>query len=198
MNQRPFEIKATHLARKAAIYVRQSTDAQVMHHRGSTEYQLGQRRHAIAWGWQEDQIEVIDEDLGRTGSTTAHRTGYQRLLREIEANQVGAVFVSDESRLGREPIALFEFVNKCLAAKLLLVVDGRIADLTDSGAFFQARLTAILNEFDNRKRREHLRRGIEARVAAGKAVSRPPIGYVRGADGSWEARSRSPGPDGHH
>src|SRR5512140_3665727 len=104
MLNRPHEIKASHLARKAVVYLRQSSDAQVMNNLGSTDAQRAQRRYAEAWGWSPDLIEMIDDDLGLSGAAASHRQGYQRLLKDIEAALVGAVFVSDESRLGRDTV----------------------------------------------------------------------------------------------
>src|SRR6266404_5435119 len=131
MNERPREIKATHLARKAVVYMRQSSETQVLNNVGSTEYQRNQRRYAEAWGWALDRVEVVDDDLGLSGTSPDHRPGYQRLLRDIEAGLVGAVFVSDESRLGRDMLAKLMFANLCIMKKVLLVLDGRVGDLAD-------------------------------------------------------------------
>ncbi len=72
-------ITSDHLRRLAIIYVRQSTEEQVRDNVGSTEYQRGLVEVARALGWDESQIQIIDEDLGKSGSSTERRKGLQRL-----------------------------------------------------------------------------------------------------------------------
>jgi DNA invertase Pin-like site-specific DNA recombinase len=186
VSERPREIKVTHLARKAVVYMRQSTEIQLRENVGSTEAQRAQRRYAEAWGWFADRIEVIDDDLGLTGTATDHRPGYQRLVRDIDTGEVGAVLVSDESRLGRDMLAKLQFANLCIAKNVLLILDGRVADLADPTTLLQTQLTAAFSQHENLRRAEHSRRGVEARLAAGKAVTAPPAGYVRTEKGVWE------------
>src|SRR5437868_4391611 len=81
-----------HLARKALIYVRQSTPGQVERNTGSQALQREQVELARAYGWPDDLIEVIDEDLGKSGSATDRRTGWQRMLDRIATHEVGCVF----------------------------------------------------------------------------------------------------------
>ena len=101
LTERPREITPRHLARTAAVYLRQSTDEQVQHNTGSTDYQRGQIRFPQAWGWAPERTEIIDDDLGLSGAAAGHRPGYQRLVAEIGRDEVGAVFLSDLSRGGR-------------------------------------------------------------------------------------------------
>src|SRR5438045_3031936 len=117
---RPSEVKPIHLARAAKIYVRQSTEFQAENNRGSTAYQRGQRRYPEAWGWRPDQIEVVDEDLGLTGAAADHRRGYLRILEEMNADRVGAVFVSDPTRLGRSLKEYLGFLEECALHDVLL------------------------------------------------------------------------------
>jgi len=90
-----------HLRRQAVVYCRQSTEQQLVKNSGSTEFQRSLAAVARDYGWEDSQIITIDEDLGRSGSTTQGRTGWERLQGMIEANQVGAVFVANISRLAR-------------------------------------------------------------------------------------------------
>src|SRR5437016_2240859 len=95
-------ITCDHLQRFAVIYLRQSSPEQVQKNTGSTAYQRSLAAVARSYGWPDSQIKIIDEDLGRSGSTTRGRTGWKRLQEMIEANQVGAVFVANVSRLARQ------------------------------------------------------------------------------------------------
>src|SRR5262245_49759944 len=99
-------ITPEHLRRKAIVYLRQSSVEQVEKKTGSQVFQRNETELAGAYGWQEELITVIDEDLSKSVSAVDQRTGWQRMLEEIAANRVGAVFAANISRLGREVLAL--------------------------------------------------------------------------------------------
>jgi DNA invertase Pin-like site-specific DNA recombinase len=78
------KVSASHLERKVCVYVRQSSLAQVAEHQESTRRQYALSERARGLGWREDQIIVIDEDLGQSASDVARvRAGYQHLLSEM-------------------------------------------------------------------------------------------------------------------
>jgi DNA invertase Pin-like site-specific DNA recombinase len=183
---RPNEIKPTHLARKAVVYVRQSSEHQVVNNRGSADYQRDQARHARSWGWSEDAIEVVDEDLGLSATTSVGRTGYLRLGKEIDDNLVGAVFASDLSRLGRDLSDAISMIDRLMKNDVLLVLDGRVNDFGNSSQLLMAKMVSLFAEHDNRNRREAMERGLVTKARKGQAVSAPPRGYVRDTDGNWE------------
>lgn len=70
-------IQPRHLDRRAEIYVRQSSPNQVITNKESQRMQYALRERAITLGWHEQDIRVIDTDLGRSGATTEGRAGYQ-------------------------------------------------------------------------------------------------------------------------
>ena len=74
------KVRDRHLARRACVYVRQSSLRQVLHHPESTQRQYRLREHALRLGWAEAQVEVIDEDQGQSGASAENRTGFQRLV----------------------------------------------------------------------------------------------------------------------
>lgn len=158
-------IKATHLDRKAAIYVRHRSTLQAASQRD-------QVRHARNWGWNDDAIDVV-EDLSLSGSTSAERPGYQQLVDEIDHNLVGALFVSDLSRLNRKEIETFSLIDRLKKYDVLLVVDGRVINFADSRGLM-AQITELFAEHDNRSRREAIQRGLiaKARAAARAAVEK--------------------------
>ena len=92
------KITADHLARRACVYIRQSTPDQVRHNLESQRRQYSLLDRARALGWHE--VDVIDDDLGVSGSGT-HRPGFERLLRALCDGQVSAVFSIEASRLAR-------------------------------------------------------------------------------------------------
>ena len=91
MNDTNNKITADHLARRAYVYIRQSTPDQVKYNLESKRLQYGLADRARTLGWQD--VEVIDEDLGLSGEGIP-RSGFERLLRAVCEEQVGAVFSS--------------------------------------------------------------------------------------------------------
>ena len=92
------KITAEHLARSAYVYIRQSTADQLAHNHESRRRQYGLADRAKQLGW--DTVEVIDDDLGRSGGGIV-RPGFERLLAAICAGSVGAVLAIEVSRLAR-------------------------------------------------------------------------------------------------
>src|SRR5688572_24712126 len=74
------KITGAHLQKWAIVYVRQSTQQQVLEHRESTARQYALVDRAVALGWPSGAVNVIDEDQGHSGSSAEGRNGFQRLL----------------------------------------------------------------------------------------------------------------------
>jgi len=181
---RPYQIKALHLGRRAIVYLRQSTELQVRVNQGSTTHQRDQVRFPREWGWPQDAIEIVDEDLGRSGSSTVNRHGYRRMFEAVRAAEVGAIFSADFSRICRNLRDAVALVDECKVHDVLIVIDGRVHDLRDSRERLLATMVLNVAEFENDARREALYSGRLAKAKAGRAVSPPPAGYVA-QDGSW-------------
>ena len=116
------KIAADHLGRQAFVYVRQSTQDQLLHNHESRrrQYALADRAQQLGWA----QPVVIDDDLGRSGGGVA-RPGFERLLLAICEGRVGIVLAVEASRLarnGRDWHTLLEFCG--LVGCLLADEDG--------------------------------------------------------------------------
>src|SRR5215467_8090563 len=79
------KVRPHHLARKALLYVRQSSAHQVLHNRESSALQYAMRERLTALGWSE--IEVIDDDLGRSAAGGVQRAGFERIVAESVSRQ---------------------------------------------------------------------------------------------------------------
>jgi ATP-dependent Lon protease len=88
---RSAKIQAQHLQRLAVVYVRQSSPQQVLHHRESTALQYDLRRYAVELGWPPERVLVIDDDQATSGQTAVHRSGYHRLLEEVDLIGIGKI-----------------------------------------------------------------------------------------------------------
>jgi DNA invertase Pin-like site-specific DNA recombinase len=95
------KVSTAHLRRRACVYIRQSTAAQVEHNRESTERQYRLVERAVTLGWRSDQVTVIDEDLGISGGGLVERTGFARLTSDVALGHVGIVLGLEVSRLAR-------------------------------------------------------------------------------------------------
>ena len=101
MSAEAVKVTASHLARNAYLYIRQSTLKQVLHNTESTARQYDLRGKAIALGWDASQITVIDIDQGQSGASAADREGFQQLVAEVSLGRAGIVLGLECSRLAR-------------------------------------------------------------------------------------------------
>jgi DNA invertase Pin-like site-specific DNA recombinase len=113
------KLTADHLLRKAIVYIRQSSPNQVLHHQESQRRQYGLVDRAHQSGFQ--QVTVIDEDLGRTGSGFVERPGFQRLVTEVCSGEVSAVFCIEASRLARNGRDWHHLIELCGMVRAVLV-----------------------------------------------------------------------------
>ena len=97
------KVQPWHRDRLAAVYVRQSTAAQVQDHAESTRLQYGLAERAVTLGWAPSRVLVIDEDLGHSASGADARPGFARLVAEVGLDHVGIVLGIEMSRLARRP-----------------------------------------------------------------------------------------------
>src|ERR1700732_5154416 len=95
----PSKIKPAHPQRAAYVYIRQSTPGQVEHNRESPARQYPLADRACQLGWSKEQVVLIDEDLGLSGSSTDKRSGFTRLTSDdVALARVGIVFGLEVSR----------------------------------------------------------------------------------------------------
>src|SRR6187200_1504583 len=105
------KIQPHHLERKAILYVRQSSAYQVNNNLESQKLQYAMKERLCHLGWR--QVEVVDEDLGRSASGTVTRTGFERMVAEVCLGQVGAVAAREVSRFARNSREWQQLVEMC-------------------------------------------------------------------------------------
>jgi DNA invertase Pin-like site-specific DNA recombinase len=178
------KIKAHHLQRKALLYVRQSSTFQVLHHEESRRLQYAMAERVKALGWQE--IEVIDEDLGRSAVSTVGRTGFQYLVAEVCLGKVGAVAAREVSRFARNSRDWHQLVEMCSLVDTVLIDHDTIYDGRQSNDRLLLGLKGTLSEYELDLLRQ---RSLEARrqkAARGELVLLAPVGYLKTIDGRLE------------
>jgi DNA invertase Pin-like site-specific DNA recombinase len=132
--QRPHrspKVQAGHLQRSAIVYIRQSTPHQIIDNRESTERQYALVHRAADLGWAAAQIEVIDEDQGKSGSTAEGRLGFQKLLAEVSLDHVGIILGLEMSRLARSCKDWHQLLELCAIFRTLLADQDGLYDPTD-------------------------------------------------------------------
>lgn len=105
------KIKRHHLARRAILYVRQSTPAQVLRHRESQQVQYAMEKLIRTAGWRE--VEVIDEDLGKSAEQANRRSGFDQMVATVCLGKAGAVASSELSRLSRNSREWQRLIEVC-------------------------------------------------------------------------------------
>lgn len=113
-----------HQEKLAVVYVRQSTLQQVLNHQESTQLQYGLVNRAQALGWSKERVLVID-DLGKSGTSTQGREGFQRLVAEVGMNHVGLILGIEMSRLARSSKDWHQLLEICALFRTLIAdLDG--------------------------------------------------------------------------
>ena len=120
------KIAPDHLRRGAVVYVRQSSMSQVAENLESQrrQYDLAGAAKTAGFG----AITVIDEDLGRSGSGTVARPGFERLVALVCSGDVGAVYCIEASRLARNGRDWHHLIDLCALTNALVIDPDGIYD----------------------------------------------------------------------
>ncbi len=173
-----------HLQRRAIVYVRQSTAAQVENNQESTQRQYALTARATELGWARHQISVIDEDLGLSGSGSAHRTGFARLTAEVALGHVGVVLGLEVSRLARNNADWYRLLDLCgITDTLIGDADGLYHPSSFNDRLVLG-LKGTMSEAELHVLRARLNGGIRNKAERGELRRGLPVGFVWGeADG---------------
>src|SRR5258706_6180640 len=122
------KVTAAHHNRKAYLYIRQSSQRQVLENQESTRRQYALQQRVVALGWTADQVVVIDDDLGVSGATAQTREGFQRLVAEVSLRHAGIVLGLEVSRLARNCADWYRLLEICAATGTLIMDEDGIYD----------------------------------------------------------------------
>jgi len=172
-----------HLKRKAVIYVRQSRPNQVLTNQESLRLQYALKERAKDLGWQAEDIEIVDADLGLTASAAQHREGFKEILTKVTLGQVGIILSYEVTRLSRNCTDWFPLLDICAYKKCLIADrDG----IYDPGAPNDRLLLGIkgqISELELHTLRGRLTAGILSKASRGELALKLPPGLVRNEDG---------------
>src|SRR5499433_4227609 len=169
------KVQPHHLERCAYLYIRQSSMRQVIENVESAKRQYALRGRAIALGWRDEQIIVVDSDQGESGASAAWREGFQRLVTDVGMGRAGIVLGLEVSRLARNNADWHRLLEICaLSGTLICDEDG----LYDPGAFNDRLLLGLkgtMSEAELHFIRARLRGGQLSKARRGELRMRLPV-----------------------
>jgi DNA invertase Pin-like site-specific DNA recombinase len=176
-------IDGRHLARRAVIYIRQSTPHRVLTNQESLRLQYDLRRRALDLGWREEDIEVIDSDLGLSGAAAAHRAGFKDLIARVTLGQVGIVLSSEVTRLSRNCTDWYPLLDLCGYRQCLIGDRDGVYDPASANGRLLLGLKGTISEMELHTIRARLTAGLLNKAERGELGLMLPVGLVRDAAG---------------
>lgn len=167
-----------HLERGAYLYVRQSSMRQVIENVESTKRQYALRSRAVALGWREDQIIVVDSDQGESGASAAWREGFQHLVADVSMDRAGIVMGLEVSRLARNNADWHRLLEICALADTLILDEDGVYDPADFNDRLLLGLKGAMSEAELHVLKGRLRGGIMNKVRRGEYRCLLPTGFV--------------------
>jgi DNA invertase Pin-like site-specific DNA recombinase len=172
------KVKPEHLARKAIVYLRQSTDKQVRQNQESQrlQYEVAERMRALGW----KQVETIDSDLGSSAAmASARREGFERVLSSVALGEVGIVGSREVSRLSRTDKDWCRLLEVCQIFGTLIADEQQVYDLNFLDDQLVLGIKGTLSVVELKVLRQRLQAGQESKARRGELFKRLPVGYAR-------------------
>ena len=176
-------VSQTHLQRKALIYIRQSTPHQVLSNQESLRLQYALQQRAIDLGWRQEDIEIIDADLGMTGASAAHRLGFQEVVTKVTLGRVGIILSVDVTRLSRNCSDWYPLLDVCGYRDCLIADRDGIYDPGSANGRLLLGLKGQLSELELHTIKARMTAGLLNKAQRGELALSLPIGLVRNAIG---------------
>ena len=176
-------IKPAHLARKAVVYIRQSTSHQVVNNQESLRLQYALRQRARELGWHEADVDVIDADLGLSGASVTHRSGFKELVGRVGLSEVGLILSIDVTRLARNCSDWYPLLDICGLRDCLIADRDGVYDPSSANGRLLLGLKGTISELELHTIRSRLTAGLLAKAERGELALSLPIGLMRDPSG---------------
>jgi len=180
----PSKISRSHLDRVALIYIRQSSLAQVRENTESTARQYALADEAVRLGWPRQVVQVIDADLGLSGRSAQHRSGFRELVARVCLGEVGAVFGLEISRLARSSADLSRLLELAQLTDTLVIDADGVYDLTDFNDRLLLGLKGTMSEAELHLLAGRLQGAKRAAAERGELRCPLPVGFLHDEDGA--------------
>jgi DNA invertase Pin-like site-specific DNA recombinase len=171
------KIKPQHLERKAILYIRQSSLYQVNHNLESQKLQYAMEERLRQLGWRE--IEVVDDDLGRSAAGTVPRAGFERMVSEVCLGKVGAVAAREVSRFARNSREWQQLIEVCRVVDTVLIDQETVYTPRQSNDRLLLGLKGSLNEYELDLLRQRSVEARRAKAQRGELIVVAPVGYIK-------------------
>src|SRR6202161_4337740 len=172
------KVQSQHLERRAYLYIRQSSMRQVIENIESTKRQYALRGRAVALGWRDDQIIVIDNDQGESGASAAWREGFQRLVTDVGMGHAGIVMGLEVSRLARNNADWHRLLEICALADTLILDEDGVYDPASFNDRLLLGLKGTMSEAELHVIKARLRGGIINKAQRGEYRCPLPTGLL--------------------
>jgi len=176
------KLTSSHLRRQAFVYLRQSSQAQLERNVESTDRQYALVSRAVELGFAPEQVVVVDEDLGISGSGLSERSGFARLTAEVALGHAGLVLGLEVSRLARNNADWYRLLDLCGVTDTVI---GDADGLYHPGSFNDRLLLGLkgtMSEAELHVLRARLHGGIRNKAARGELRKALPVGMVWGEE----------------
>src|ERR1700730_5606630 len=174
------KIKPEHLARKAIVYLRQSSEKQVRQNKESQrlQYDVAERMRSLGW----KAVEIIGIDLGSSaGIASAPREGFERVLSSVALGEVGIVGSWEVSRLSRTDRDWGRLLEVCQIFETLIADEQHIYDLNSLDDQALLAIKRTLSVVELKVLRQRMQAGQESKARRGELFKRLPVGYIKDA-----------------
>jgi excisionase family DNA binding protein len=172
------KVQSRHLERGAYLYIRQSSMRQVVENAESARRQYALRGRAIALGWRDEQIIVIDNDQGESGASAVWREGFQRLVSDVGLGHAGIVMGLEVSRLARNNADWQRLLEICALADTLILDEDGVYDPASFNDRLLLGLKGTMSEAELHVIKARLRGGILNKARRGEFRCPLPTGLV--------------------
>lgn len=172
-------IQPRHLARRAVIYVRQSTPNQVLNNHESRRLQYALKQRAEELGWPAHDVQMIDRDLGISATVEEGRKGFQQLIAEIALGKVGILISYEAQRLARNCTHWYQLLDLCGRVDCLIADRDGVYDAASVNGRLLLGLKGQISEWELHILRGRLTAGLLSKARRGELANRLPVGLVR-------------------
>jgi DNA invertase Pin-like site-specific DNA recombinase len=176
------KVTASHLARNAYLYVRQSTMRQVFENTESTKRQYALKEKALALGWPTGSVIVIDSDLGQSGAQAVDREGFKRLVADVSLGKAGVVLGLEVSRLARNSSDWHRLLEICALSDTLILDEDGLYNPAQFNDRLLLGLKGTMSEAELHVLRARLVGGQRSKARRGELKLELPVGFVYDAN----------------
>lgn len=176
------KVTPDHLKRWAYLYIRQSTLRQVLENTESTKRQHALRQRALALGWPEERIIVIDQDQAHSAASAADREGFQRLVTEVGLGKAGIVMGLEVSRLARNCADWHRLLEICALTHALILDEDGIYDPAHFNDRLLLGLKGTMSEAELHVLKTRLVGGVLSKAQRAELKMPLPVGLLYDAD----------------